>query len=132
MLNQILSLMVILSLSSTFAVHAVCGQTAKTPDHAVAKIKRDITKLGVDALVSVKLSDGSKQRGRIAEIDDDSLVLLTAVAGDRTRKLTNPITIANSEIRQIKHAGSSSPAGGANLGPAFLILGAILLIKLIR
>ncbi len=129
MLEKLLSLMLILLLSGAVAIDSVCGQSPTGQDQAVAKIKREIGKLGVGAPVLVKLSDGRRQVGTIRDIDDDSFVLLVGVKGDRTAKLTNRMVIKYSEVKQVRSAGSS---GGANLGPAFAIFGVILLIKLIH
>jgi hypothetical protein len=127
--KRFLSLMLILLSSSALALDSVYGKDRGVQDQSVTKIKREISKLGVDAAVIVKLRDGSKLSGRIGEIGEDSVVLRVPVKGDRTATLTNRIVISYSEVKEVRYAGSS---GGANLGPAFLIVGAILLIKLIH
>ena len=126
MLKKNLSLMLILLLSCMLAVDCVYGKNPKGQDQSMAKIKREISKLGVDAPVIVRLYDGRKLSGRIGEIGEDSVVLWTPVNGDRTAKLTNRIVITYAEIKQVKDDGSS---GGANLGPAFLIVGVVILLK---
>jgi hypothetical protein len=130
MLKKLLSLMLILLSSGALAIDSVYGKNPQGQDQSVAKIKREISKLGVEAAVIVKLYDGRKLSGRIGEIGEDSFVLRAPVKGDRTATLTNRIVITYSEVKQVKYAGSS---GGANLLPGFLIAGAvILLIKLIH
>jgi hypothetical protein len=121
MLKKLLSLMLILLSSGALAVESVYGKNHKSQEPA--KIKKEISKLGVDAPVIVKLNDGRKLSGRIGEIDDDSFVVRVGGKGDST-------VITYSEVKQVKYDGSS---GGANLLPGFLIAGAvILLIKLIH
>ena len=129
MLKKILSLMLILLSSGALVVDSVYGKKPGGQDQSVAKIKREISKLGVDAPVTVKLIDGRKLNGRIGEIGEDSVVLRIPVKGDRTARQTNLLVITYAEVKQVSYAGSS---GGANLGPAFLIVGVILLIKLIH
>lgn len=128
MLKKILSLMLIFLSSGVLAVDSVYGRKPGQ-DQSVAKIKREISKLGLDAPVTVKLIDGRKLSGRIEKIREDSVVLRIPVKGDRMAMQTNQLVITYAEVKQVSHAGSS---GGANLGPAFLIVGAILLIKLIH
>jgi hypothetical protein len=127
MMKKLLSLMLILLSGSVFAVDSVWGKDPVGQDQLAAKIKREICKLGVDAPVTLKLRDGSKLSGRIGEIGEDSVVLLTPVKGDRTARLTNRIVITYVEVRQVKYAGR--PSQGANLGPAFLIFGVVILLK---
>lgn len=129
MLKKILSLMLILLSSGALAVDSVYGKKAGGQDQSVAKIKREISKLGVDAPVTVRLIDGRKLNGRIGEIGEDSVVLRIPVKGDRTAMQTNLLVITYAEVKQVSYARSS---GGANLGPAFLIVGVILLVKLIH
>ena len=61
----------------------------------VARIKRNVNKIGVDEKIQVKLLDGTKLKGRIAEIGDDFLVLIENKTGD-TRRVT---------FAQVKQAG---------------------------
>ena len=123
-------------LSSLILIFLSIGPIAFTDAYAAskhqeqAKAKQKISKLGVDTTVFVKLDDGRKLSGRIGEIGEDSFVLLAPVKGDRTARQTDRIVITYSEVKQVKYDG---PGGGANLGPGFLIAGAVnFLIALIR
>lgn len=130
MLKKLSSLMLVLLSIGQIVAAPAYGKGKRDQDRSTSKVKQKITKLGVDTSVIVKLEDGRKLAGRIGEIGEDSFVLRAPVKGDRTARLTNPIVITYSEIKQVKDAGSS---GGANLLPGFLIAGAvILLVKLIR
>ena len=130
MLKKLSSLMLILLSIGQIAAAPAYGKGQRNQDLSTSKVKQRISKLGVDTSVIVKLEDGRKLAGRIGEIGDDSFVLLAPVKGDRTARLTNPIVIPYSEIKQAKYDG---PSGGANLLPGFLVAGAvILLVKLIR
>jgi hypothetical protein len=53
----------------------------------VARVKRDVNKIGVDENVDVKLLDGTHLRGRVDEIGDDYFVLIEKKTAD-TRKVT--------------------------------------------
>lgn len=122
-MRKLLSLMLILIASGEFTVAPVFGKSRETHEKAAAKIKHKVTRLGEDAPVMVKLGDARKLTGRIGEINDDSFVIRVGANGDEQ-------VINYSDIQQVTYLGST---GGANLGPAFLVFGAvILLIKLIR
>lgn len=123
MLKKSLSSILILLSGGSFALPPVFSKNHDHQGQLATKIKRKISKLGLDAAVIVKLDDGRKLRGRIGEIEDDSFVLRTDVKGEK-------ITIAYSQVKQVKYDGSD---GGANLLPGFLIAGGvILLVKLIH
>jgi hypothetical protein len=123
MLKRFLSLMLILLTSVTLASDSVNAKNHQNQEHLATKIKQEVSKLGVDAPVLVKLVDGRKLSGRIGAIDEDSFVFRADPLGDST-------VIAYSKVKQIRYAGSS---GGANLGPAFLVVGVVfLLTKLIH
>jgi hypothetical protein len=123
MLKKVLSLTLILLVIGTVAVGRAYGQENKHQERAASKIKQKLNKFGLSAPVIVKATDGREWNGRLVEIADDRFVLLSGTPGDR-------IVIAYSEIKQVKYNGST---GGANLGPAFLVAGAvILLISLLR
>jgi hypothetical protein len=130
MLKRRLSLILtLLSISPIVVTHAYAAAD-KGQKQPASKTKQKISRLGVDTLVIVKLDDGRKLSGRIGEIGEDNFVLLAPVKGDRTARQTNRIVITYSEVKQVKYDG---PAGGANLGPGFLVAGVvILLIALIR
>jgi hypothetical protein len=121
--NKLLSSMLILLTSGALTVAPVFGKSNESHEQAAAKIKRKISKLGVDAPLIVILADARKLNGRIGEIDGDNFVLRVGANGDEQ-------VISYSEVQQVTYIGST---GGANLGPAFVIFGAvILLIKLLR
>ena len=121
---------VVLIFLSIVHVAGVAAYGKGNKDKDLSKVKQRISKLGVDTSVIVKLEDGRKLAGRIGVIGEDSFVLRTPVKGDRTARLTDPIVINYFEIKQVKYDG---PSGGANLGPAFLITGlVILLVRLSR
>jgi uncharacterized protein YdeI (BOF family) len=123
MLKKFLASILVLLSGGAFALAPGFSKNNYNQKQSATTIKRKISKFGVDASVIVKLDDGRKLRGRIVEIEDDRFVLRTEVKGDR-------ITIAYSQIKQVKYDGSD---GGANLLPGFLIAGGvILLIKLIH
>ena len=130
MLKKLLLFMLILLSSGAIAVAPAYGEGNEDQKPAASKAKQKISKLGVGTSVIVKLDDGRKLSGRIGEIGEDSFALHAPVKGDKTARLTNRIVVTYSEVKQIKYDG---PTGGANLGPAFLIAGALfLLIKLLR
>lgn len=122
MFKKLLSLLLILSFTA-IAIAPAYGKENNNQDKAARKTKQKISKLGLNAPVIVKVEDGRELNGEIAEIDDDSFVLLVGKNYDR-------IVITYREVKQVKYIGST---GGANLLPGFLIAGAaILLIKLLR
>ena len=123
MLHKLLSLMLILIASYEFTVAPVFGESGETHEKAAAKIKQKITRLGVDAPVMVKLADATKRNGRIVDIAENSFVIRVGASGDEQ-------IINYSEVRQVTFAGST---GGANLGPAFLVFIAVVVVtKLLR
>lgn len=123
MLHKLLSLMLILFASCEFTVAPVFGKSNDSHDKAAARIKQKITRLGIDAPLIVKLDDDRKLNGRIGEINEDSFVIRAGASGDEQ-------IINYSEVRQVTLAGST---GGANLGPAFLVFIAVVVVtKLLR
>jgi len=119
---KFLSLMLILLTSGAPTV-AVFGKSNDSHDRAAAKIKQKIIRLGLDAPLIVKLDDSRKLNGRIGEISEDSFVMRVGVSGDEQ-------VINYSEVRQVSYAGST---GGANLGPAFLVFIAVVVVtRLLR
>jgi hypothetical protein len=128
MSKKISSLLLSLLLVIACAANTAFARNNQDQHSAAAKSKQEISKLGVDAFVTVRLDDGRKVSGRIGEIGDDTFALLVPVKGDRTAKLTDRIVISYAEVKQVKSEGSS---GGANLGPAFLVAGAVILLIVI-
>ena len=121
--NKLLSSMLILLASGPLTITPVFGQSRESHEKAAAKIREKIAKLGVKAPVNVKLRDATNLNGQIEELDDDSFVLRVGANGDEQ-------VISYSDVQQVSYVGST---GGANLGPAFVVFGAvILLIKLLR
>jgi hypothetical protein len=125
MLKKLLSLTAVLLLANLIPIVCVHGQENKEQKGSEYKTKQKLSKLGRDAPVLLKLDDGSKVSGRIESIGENSFVLAVPVKGDRTARLTNPVVISYSQIRQVKFVGST---GGANLGPGFLAAGALILV----
>ena len=123
MLKRVSSLTLILLAMGTVAVGHAYGKENKNQEHAASKIKQKLDKFGLSAPVIVKATDGREWNGSLVEIADDRFVLLSGAQRDR-------IVIPYSEVKQVKYNGST---GGANLGPAFLVAGAVvLLIHLLR
>ncbi|HXF38309.1 MAG TPA: hypothetical protein VN687_01230 [Blastocatellia bacterium] len=116
-MRKLLSLTLILLTSCEFTVAPVFGKSNDSHDKAAAKIKQKITRLGLDAPLIVKL-DGKKMTGRIGEINDDSFVIHVGRNGDEQ-------VINYSEVQQVVYLGST---GGANLGPAFLVFIAVVVV----
>jgi hypothetical protein len=115
--------MMILLMSGALKASPVLGKSNESRDKAAAKIKQKITRLGVDAPLVVKLADARKLNGQIAEINDESFVIRAGASGDEQ-------VINYSEVRQVNYVGST---GGANLGPAFLVFIAVVVVtKLLR
>ena len=120
---KFLSLMLILLTSGAPTVAPVFGKSNDSHDRAAAKIKQKIIRLGIDAPLIVKLDDARKLSGRIGEISEDRFVMRVGVSGDEQ-------VINYSEVRQVSYAGST---GGANLGPAFLVFIAVVVVtRLLR
>jgi len=119
MRKKLLSSLLMLLSSGTFTLAAGYGQNHKSQEQPAIRTKRKVSKLGVNAPVIVKLKDGRKLSGLIGSIDDDSFEFRSAVKGGSS-------VITYAEVKEIKSAGSS---GGANLGPAFLIVGAVFLLS---
>jgi hypothetical protein len=117
-MRKLLSLMLILVASCEFTVAPVFGRSNEGHDKAAAKIKQKITRLGEDAPVLVKLADATKLSGRIGDIDANSFVIRVGPSG-------NEKVINYSEVQQVTYVGST---GGANLGPAFLVFIAVVVV----
>ena len=62
----------------------------------IAKVKRNVNKVGFDEKIQVKLLNGTKLKGRITVIGDEFFVLTENKTGD-TRKVT---------FAEVKQAGS--------------------------
>ena len=123
MLPRLLSTMLILLMSGELTVAPAVGKSNDSHDKAAAKIKQKITRLGVDAPVMVRLADATKLNGRIADIDASSFVVRVGAGGDEQ-------VINYSEVQQVNYVGST---GGANLGPAFLVFIAVVVVtRLLR
>jgi len=117
-MRKLLSLTLILLASCEFTIAPVFGRSNNSRDKAAAKIKQKINRLGVDAPLIVKLDNDRKLTGRIGEINDDSFVIRVGANGDEH-------VLNYSEVQQVTYAGST---GGANLGPAFLVFIAVVVV----
>jgi hypothetical protein len=123
MLHKLVSLMLILVTGGALAVGSVFGNPNERPDKAAAKIKQRIIRFGESAPVIVTLGDNSKLNGRIGEIDQNSFVLREGANGEEQ-------LISYSAVQKVTYVGS---AGGANLGPAFLVFIAVVVVtRLLR
>lgn len=125
MSKNILSLMLLMLLSNGVVLSPALASNHQEETGHANKLKQKLSRFGTGHNVVVKLGDGSKLSGRIETIGEESFVLLTPVTGDRTARLTNRVEINYLEVKQVK---SNETYGGANLGPAFLIAGAIFLL----
>lgn len=84
--RQLLASFLVAVLSNFLCVMSAPAQVDKDVQR-VARVKRDVNKIGVDENVNVKLLDGTQLRGRVDEIGDDYFVLIEKKTAD-TRKLT--------------------------------------------
>lgn len=111
-------------------LHVTYSQTALAhgnPDkdaHFAEKVKTGIVKLGTgkDALVKVKLRDGTKLNGYISEANEDSFVVIDAKSGTAT-------TVPYPQVKQVKGNNLSSGAWvaigiGVIVGVVVLVLAA--------
>ena len=117
-MRKLLSLTLIVLTSGALTVAPVFGRSNNSQAKAAAKIKQKINRLGVDAPLTVKLDNDRKLTGRIGEINDDSFVIRVGPNGDEQ-------VINYSDVQQVAYLGST---GGANLGPAFLVFIAVVLV----
>ena len=91
---------VIVVLLTLSLVAIVPGQT-QADSERIAKVKRTVNKMGIDANVNVKFVDGSVAKGRITIIGDSSFVLIN-------KKTTDSMTIGFAQVKQVSRAGDNA------------------------
>ena len=82
-MKKFLALLFILSVQSLFATDL---RAETKEEKRVGKVRAEISKLGTgaDAKIEVKLQDGTKVEGHIAEADQEQFVVSSNVNGERT------------------------------------------------
>jgi len=84
----------------------------------LAKVKHAVNKIGIDENARVSLQDGTKLKGRIAEIGEDYFVLVE-------KKTANSNRISFTQVKQVK------PVVDNPLGDPAVVLGLALLPTII-
>lgn len=82
----------LLNLAAAGPVHARAAQ--ETAASAVEKVKAEVGKLGAGTPVTVKLTNGTKLKGKVGEADNEGFMVLDA-KGNRTR-------VAYTEVKSVK------------------------------
>jgi hypothetical protein len=97
--------LVTLMLHVTYSQTALAHGTPEKEARFAEKVKSGIAKLGTgkDALVKVKLRDGTKLSGYITEADESSFVVVDSKTGAHT-------TIPYPQVKQVKRNNLSSGA----------------------
>jgi hypothetical protein len=98
---------------------------AKDETQRVARIKKNVSKIGVDAKVDVTLLDQTKLKGRIDQIGESYFVLMDKRTADSR-------TVTFSQVKQVKRAGDNPFGDPAVLmGIAFIpaIIGACIMAR---
>ena len=85
-MRQLLAWFLVAVLSNCVYVMSAPAQVAKDAQR-VARVKRDVNKIGVDGNMNVELLDGTHLKGRVDEIGNDYFVLIEKKTAD-TRKVT--------------------------------------------
>ena len=123
MLNKLLSLTLGLVMGGSVGVNPVyAGSQDERQARATAKVKQRIKERGVgeNARVEVVLLDGTKLKGHISEVGEDSFVVANGGA---------PVRVTYSQVRRVKGRGLST--GGKVLMWLGVTAGVLLLIDLI-
>ena len=76
----LISILAVALVTSMCAV-SVCAQ-ADIEAQRVAKVKRDVNRIGVDEKLNVQLMDGTVLKGRVKEIGDEYFVLIEKRTAD--------------------------------------------------
>jgi hypothetical protein len=84
--RKLLIWILVAALGNLVCVTSASAQVDKDAQR-VARVKRDVNKIGFDENVSVKFLDGTHLKGRVNEIGDDYFVLIEKKTAD-TRKIT--------------------------------------------
>jgi hypothetical protein len=114
MLKKHLSLALVILLSNVLlAVPARARTQSSNQDQSVEKTKTKIAKLGVGskARATVRLKNGTKIKGYIAEARTDDFVI-------RDRKTNDPHTVAYEEVVKVEKNGGHSRARNITIGVA--------------
>ena len=75
--------MSILAVALISSVCVISAFAQADPDaQRVAKVRKDVNKIGVDERANVRLNDGTVLKGRIKEIGDDYFVLIEKQTAD--------------------------------------------------
>jgi hypothetical protein len=78
-----LTLILILAFAVISPVCLISVAAQADPDaQRIAKVKKDVNKIGVDERVNVRIVDGTVIKGRIKEIGDDYFVLIEKQTAD--------------------------------------------------
>ena len=117
------ALIIALSVAASFKAVYANSQDEKQARSA-AKVKQKISELGTgkNARVEVQLKDGTKLKGYVSEIKDDSFVVIGSESGAVT-------PIAYSQVKRLKGRGLST--GAKILVWLGVTAGVLLLIDLI-
>lgn len=94
-MKKVISLSLIVLLMQMFFVRP---SFANTKDEVIAeKVKTEIVKFGIgqDAKVKIKLKDGTKIKGYIAEANENQFVVMDS-------KTSQPIPVSYSQVKQAK------------------------------
>jgi hypothetical protein len=112
MLKKHLALALVVLLSNVFLAIPARAQS-NNQDQAVEKIKAKVAKIGVGskARATIKLKNGTKLKGYIAEARADDFVL-------RDRQTNDPRTIAYDEVAKVDKTGGHSRARNITIGVA--------------
>jgi hypothetical protein len=112
MLKKHLSLALVVLLSNVFLAIPARAQS-NNQDQSVEKIRAKVARIGVGskARATVKLKNGTKLKGYIAEARADDFVL-------RDRQTNDPHTIAYDEVAKVDKTGGHSRARNITIGVA--------------
>lgn len=80
-MKLVLSWILAIAVISPVCVNCVFAQ-ADPDGQRIAKIRKDVNKIGVDEKVNVRVIDGTVIKGRIKEIGDDYFVLIEKRTAD--------------------------------------------------
>ncbi len=105
-MKKVISLTLVVLLLQLFFIHPSLAGTKE--ENFVEKVKTEIAKLktGKDAKIKVKLKDGTKIKGYIAEANENQFVIMDS-------KTNQPVPVSYSQVKQAK---------GNNLSGGVIIL----------
>ena len=121
-----LALLLVFAQTQTVAFAVAAGQATKggqTPDEVKVQVNR--AGLGEKARVTVRLKDGTKQKGYVAEHGENDFVL-------RDRKTDAPTTIAYKDVTKVDinrgHSTARNTAIGVSIGVGAVLLTLAILV----